>query len=247
MLVPCGPVGPPAPVNLGVRLPEKYERDMNAINHAATALAINRRWPGVPIIPVLISVQVVELLWVVLNLLGIERTELGPAVESMKDVHLVHMPYSHSLATTGALAIGVWFLFAKLFNKAQWGVALGVGVFSHTILDVLVHSHDMAIAPGIPRPLLGTGLYDIPMVALAVETLFGLLCWKYYRGSKPLLAVILVFNLGAISFYSADIPGPEVFMAGRPEWFVAFIGVHILMGLTAIWFFARSTWRVSLS
>jgi hypothetical protein len=218
---------------------------MNAINHAATALAINRRWPGVPIVPVLLSVQVVELLWVVLNLLGVERTELGPAVASMKDVHLVHMPYSHSLATTGALAVGVWFFFAKLLKKTQWGAALGVGVFSHTILDLLVHSHDMAIAPGIGQPMLGTGLYDIPMAALVVETLFGVLCWKYHQGSKTLLAVILVFNIGAISFYSADIQGPEVFMAGRPDWFVAFIGVHIVMGLAAVWLFVRSTWRNS--
>jgi hypothetical protein len=216
---------------------------MNAINHAATALAINRRWPGVPIAPVLISVQVVELLWVVLNLLGIERTELGPVVASMKDVHLVHMPYSHSLATTAAFAVGVWFFFSKLLNKAQWGAALGVGVFSHTILDLLVHSHDMAIAPGIGQPMLGTGLYDVPMVALFVETIFGVLCWKYHQGSKALLAVILVFNIGAISFYSADIPGPEVFMAERPDWFAVFIGIHIVMGLSAIWLFGRSTWR----
>ena len=220
---------------------------MNAINHAATALAINRRWPGVPIVPVLISVQVVELLWVVLNLLGIERTELGPVVTSMKDVHLVHMPYSHSLATTGALAVGVWFFFSKLLNKAHWGAALGVGVFSHTILDLLVHSHDMAIAPGIGQPMLGTGLYDVPMVALFVETIFGVLCWKYHQGSKALLAVILVFNIGAISFYSADIPGPEAFLAERPDWFAAFIGVHIFMGLAAIWLFGRSTWRKAAS
>ena len=29
---------------------------MNAINHAASALLINKRWPGVPIVPVLLSV-----------------------------------------------------------------------------------------------------------------------------------------------------------------------------------------------
>jgi hypothetical protein len=33
---------------------------MNAINHAATALLIKKKWPGVPIIPFLLSVQLVE-------------------------------------------------------------------------------------------------------------------------------------------------------------------------------------------
>lgn len=217
---------------------------MNAINHAATALAINRRWPGTPIIPVLISVQVVELLWVVLNLLGIERTELAPVVSSIKDVHLVHMPYSHSVATTGAIAVAVWLLCSKLLKKPAWGIALAVGVFSHTALDLLVHSNDMAIAPGIEHPKLGTGLYDLPQLALVVETIYGLLCWRYFQGSRALLAVILIFNFGAISFYSADIPGPEIFLVGHPNWFVCFIGAHIMMGLAAIWYFARPNWRM---
>jgi hypothetical protein len=220
---------------------------MNAINHAATALAIHRRWPGVPIVPVLISVQIVEILWVVLNLIGIERTELGPVVASMHDVHLAYMPYSHSLASTALVATAVWLFFSKLLGKPAWGLALGVGVFSHTVLDLLVHTQDMAIAPGITHPMLGTGLYDIPPLALIVETVYGLLCWRYFRGSRALLAVILAFNLGAISFYSADIPGPEAFMAGHPDWFAGFIGVHIVMGLLAIWFFARSSWHLNCS
>ena len=45
---------------------------MIAINHAATALLINKKCPGVPIIPVLLSVQLVEFLWVAFNLLGEE-------------------------------------------------------------------------------------------------------------------------------------------------------------------------------
>ena len=216
---------------------------MNAINHAATALAIHKRWPGVPIWPVLVSVQAVEVLWVVLNLLGVERTEVGPAFASMRDVHLVHMPYSHSLATTALLAAAVWWCFAKRLRKPQWGVALAVGVFSHTVLDVLVHAPDMAIAPGIASPKLGTGLYDIPMVALLVETLYGVWCWRRFEGSKALLAVILAFNVGALSFYSPDIPGPELFIAGHPLLFAGFIGAHIAMGWVAIWYFARASWR----
>lgn len=217
---------------------------MNAINHAATALAINRRWPGVPIVPVLLSVQIVEVAWVVLNLLGIERTTLGSPLASMADVHLDDMPYSHSIGTTALAAILVWFIFARLLRRPTWGMALAAGVFSHTVLDLAVHAHDMALAPGISAVKLGTGLYqDAPMLALAVETLYGLWCWFYFRGSKALLAAILVFNLGSVSFYSAALTGPEQFMTGMPVLFVCFIGVHIAMGLAAIWYFARSAWR----
>ena len=56
---------------------------MFAINHAATALLINKRFPEEPIIPLLFSVQLMELLWVALNLLGVERTTTEPSVRSV--------------------------------------------------------------------------------------------------------------------------------------------------------------------
>jgi hypothetical protein len=216
---------------------------VNAINHAATALVIHRKWPDVPIVPVLISVQLVEILWVVFNLLGIERTTTNPQVLSMSDLHLAYMPYSHSIVATSVVAAVVWLVFAKGLNKPAWGVALAVGVGSHTVLDLLVHARDIALAPGIDSPKFGTGLYDHPMLALAVETAYGSWCWYYFKGSRALLSVILIFNAGTISFYSAAIPGPEQLMAGRPKLFAGFIGLHIAAGLAAIGYFARRSWR----
>jgi hypothetical protein len=61
---------------------------MFAIDHAATALLIKRRFPEQPIVPLLISVQLMELLWAALNLLGIERTTTAPSVRSVSDIHL---------------------------------------------------------------------------------------------------------------------------------------------------------------
>jgi hypothetical protein len=68
------------------------EVSMFAVDHAATALLVKRRYPSVPLAPILISVQAMELAWVGLNYLGaavlawliIEkgfgRTALGRAV-----------------------------------------------------------------------------------------------------------------------------------------------------------------------
>lgn len=50
---------------------------MFAINHAATALIIKKEFANVPIIWLLISVQFMEMVWVLLNFLGIERTTTG--------------------------------------------------------------------------------------------------------------------------------------------------------------------------
>jgi membrane-bound metal-dependent hydrolase YbcI (DUF457 family) len=220
---------------------------MNAINHAATALLVNKKWPGVPIIPVLLSVQLVEFLWVVFNLLGIETTTTEPQVRALNDIHLAYMPYSHSIIATAVWAFLVWVVVAKLLKKPAWGLALAVAVSSHIILDLATHVHDIALAPGIESPKFGSGLYGAPLLALVVETIYGVWCWWVFRGSKALLAIIVIFNLAALSIYSAAIPGPEQLLAGHPKFFAAIIGVHIIAGLVAVGFFARSHWRSSAS
>jgi hypothetical protein len=46
---------------------------MFAIDHATTALLVKRRFPSAPMMPLLLSVQAMELAWVILNYLGVER------------------------------------------------------------------------------------------------------------------------------------------------------------------------------
>lgn len=213
---------------------------MNAINHAATALLINRKWPGVPIIPVLLSVQLVEILWVVFNLLGLEITTTEPQVRALNDIHLDHMPYSHSIAATVVLAFAVWVVVAKLLRRPTWALALAIAVSSHLVLDLATHVPDIALAPGFDSPKFGSGLYAVPFLALVVETIYGVWCWWVFRGSKALLAAIVLLNLAALSFYAPTIPGPEYLLAGHPKIFAAIIGVHIIVGWAAVGFFARS-------
>jgi len=52
---------------------------MFAINHAAAALAIKRKYPAVALIWILISVQFMEFVWVAFNLLGRESLLVGDA------------------------------------------------------------------------------------------------------------------------------------------------------------------------
>ena len=58
---------------------------MFAIDHAATALLVKRRFPSAPMMPLLLSVQAMELAWVILNYLGIERTTTESTVRTVAD------------------------------------------------------------------------------------------------------------------------------------------------------------------
>jgi hypothetical protein len=133
---------------------------MFAINHAATALIIQGKFPAVPMIWLLISVQLMELLWVLFNYPGLEKTTTESTVKSVSDIHLAFMPYSHSIASAVILGVMAWLVFAKGLRRPVVGLATSLGILSHLILDLITHAPDIAIAPGMDQAKFGLGLYE---------------------------------------------------------------------------------------
>jgi hypothetical protein len=214
---------------------------MFAVDHAATALLLKRRYPTVPIAPLLLAVQAMELAWVVLNLLGIEHTTTDPVVRSVADLHLADMPYSHSVATGLGAALAAWVLLELGLRRPLLGRAVALGIASHLALDLLTHAHDIVLWPGLASPRLGLGLYDAaPLGAFVVEMAYGIACWRIYRGGRGLLALVVLGNLANLPLLSAAVPGPEAFLAGRPQLLVTLVAAQIVvtLGLTA-WLASR--------
>ena len=208
---------------------------MFAVDHAATALLIKRRFPAVSLTPLLLSVQAMELAWVGLNYLGVERTTTEASVRSVADIHLAYMPFSHSVATAAGGALLAWLLVEKGLGRPAIARAIGIGIFSHLVLDVLTHAQDIVLWPGSPLPALGLGLYDrAPMWGFALEMAYGVICWRVYRGSRSLGAMIVLGNLANITLFSAAIPGPEQYLAGHLLILVTVIFVQIVATLALI-------------
>ena len=213
---------------------------MFAIDHAATALLVKRRFPSASMTSLLVSVQAMELAWVALNYLGIERTATESTVRSVADIHLAYMPYSHSVGTALIAALAAWLIIEKGFRRAVLGRAVGLGIISHLILDLLTHGHDIVLWPGLPSPKLGWGLYETaPFAAFIVELAYGIFCWRVYQGSRGLLALIVIGNLANLSFLSPAIPGPESYLAGRPLLLVTVVFVQIVVTLVLVGGLAR--------
>jgi hypothetical protein len=205
-----------------------------AINHAATALLLKRRYPELALASLLLSVQIMELLWALLNFLGIERTTTDRVVRDVSDIQLAHMPYSHSVATmVGAAVLAM--LLGRAVGRPRLGVAFGLGILSHLVLDLVTHNGDIPLAPVADAPKYGTYLYArLPAVAFALELGFGILCWWVFRGNRLLLAVIIAFNLANLSLFFAEVPGPEQMFAGRPLLLVAVILAQIIVTLALV-------------
>lgn len=215
---------------------------MFAVDHAATALLLKRRYSSVPMTPLLISVQAMELMWVALNYLGVEKTTTESTVRSVADIHLAYMPYSHSVVMPVAAALLTWLIIEKGFGRPALGRAVGIGIVSHLILDLVTHAHDIVLWPGLASPKLGLGLYDrAPMFGFVLELLYGVFCWWVYRGRGILLAFIVLGNLANLSFFSTTIAGPEQYFAGRPMLLVTVIFVQIVLTLVLVGVLSRRT------
>ena len=205
---------------------------MFAVDHAATALLLKRRYPSVPLAPLLLAVQAMELAWVALNYLGLERTTTAPVVRSVADIQLAFMPYSHSVATALGAAVLAWAVLEHGLGRRALGRAVGLGIASHLVLDLVTHAHDIVLAPGLAAPRLGLGLYAAaPLAAFALELAYGVACWRVYRGGRGLLALVVLGNLANLSLLSAAVPGPEALLAGRPLLLVTVIAAQIVVTL----------------
>ena len=213
---------------------------MFAINHASAALLFKKKYPAVKLVWLLISVQFVELLWVLFNYIGLESTTTEDGVKFIGDIHLSHMPFSHSILSTVILALIAFSAIKIIFNNNTWAVAVSLAISSHIILDLITHAQDLPLIFFSENIKLGSMLYTgFPYAAFLFEMLFGVFCWWYYKGSKSLLAVIVIFNLFNFTIFSPDVVGLEQFFAHSPYLLTSVIFFQIVITLYLVWLFAK--------
>ena len=139
--------------------------------HFGLAAAVKAKQPQVPLWSLMLATAWLDVLFVPLYIAGIERIEPAPGTGGTGyGEGVIYADYTHSLV--GALALGLLFgLVAAVPWGRRTGAILGAVVFSHWVLDLLVHRGDMPILPGnlgdLPR--LGFGLWQIPLAAAATE------------------------------------------------------------------------------
>ncbi len=206
---------------------------MNAMNHAITAVALKKSFDHVPLVWLLVSVQLMEMLWIALNWLGLEYITVEDEVRTIADIHLAHMPYSHSIASAVVLAAISYVAFRRT------GLAIALGILSHLVLDLITHVPDIAVVWFGWDLELGTGIYGLPLVAFAVETVYGLAIWRYVRGSIGLLVAVVVFQLGTLSAHVTWIRGLEASLANNPAMLATGIAVQIAVTLPLVWWLCR--------
>jgi membrane-bound metal-dependent hydrolase YbcI (DUF457 family) len=126
----------------------------------------------IPLWVLFIAVQWLDVVWSILVLLGIEKVRIAPGITKTSPLDLYYMPYTHSLpaAVLWSVAVGfVYFLVRRADGRAA-AVIVGAAVFSHWLLDFVVHLPDLPIYDDTLK--VGLGLWNYPAIALGLEMAF---------------------------------------------------------------------------
>lgn len=149
-----------------------------------------------------LAVQFIDVIWALFIFIGIEKAEISNAVPGTP-LNLFFMPYTHSLI--GAI---FWSIIAfiivryvpimksRSFNKA---IIIAAAVFSHWILDLLVHTSDLPL--WLNEHKIGFGLYEHAMISFSLEVILIILGCLMYIGissSKGMIGRIGVYVLIAL-------------------------------------------------
>lgn len=145
-----------------------------------------------PLSALLAATVVSDLVCGLLFITGTEQAVMHGECTKFANAHAT-MPYSHSL--TGTLVLAAIACVLGMRSSRRVGLALGLAVVSHYVLDVLSHHPDMpVIGFGVqPDQLLGTELAAFPLAHYVVELAWCLTAWALFdRTNMRLLWTILV-------------------------------------------------------
>src|SRR5260221_5300903 len=114
--------------------------------HLASALAMKAREPRAPTWALVLGVGVLDVLFGIFVPLGIEKATVTPGVSPGFRLDFIDWSHSFAMSLVWALLFGalVYFIWRKSAVVALW---CAVAVFSHFVLDLLMHPGDLALWP----------------------------------------------------------------------------------------------------
>ena len=143
------------------------------VGHYGPALAAKSAAKDAPLWLFVVAAQFLDYLWASFILTGVEHARIVPGFAAMSVLDLYDMPWTHSLAMALVWSV-IFALLARLVLQIRSALALALlaaTVFSHWLLDLVVHLEDLPLWPGGPK--YGFGAWRDPALTIALE--FGAL------------------------------------------------------------------------
>ncbi len=167
------------------------------VGHYGVAFAVKTERNKIPLWVLFVAVQLLDFLWAPFVLLGIEKVRFVPGITATNALDLYYMPYTHSLV--GAL---FWSAVAFAIYKIGWrnvasnsaALLVGFAVFSHWLLDLIVHRPDLPIYDDTLK--VGFGLWNYRGIEFVLEIgilLLGAVLYLKRNGAIARKIGIIIF------------------------------------------------------
>jgi len=149
------------------------------VGHYSVAFAAESERNKIPLWVLFVAVQFLDYIWATLVLLGIEKLRVIKGFTAGNMLDSYYHPYSHSL-----IAAVLWSSVAAISYKPFCGslgysyrksaaFIVGLAVFSHWILDLVVHPRDLPIYDNTLKVGFGLWNYRDPEFALEIALVAG--------------------------------------------------------------------------
>jgi hypothetical protein len=179
------------------------------VGHYGASFAAKRVERSVPLWVLFIAVQFLDVLWAPFVLLGIEKVRIVPGFTATNPLDLYYMPYTHSLVAAVLWSCAAGVLYQVVARPPRWqpGFVTGSAVFSHWVLDFIVHRPDLPLYGNSAK--VGLGLWNAPALAFGLEAalLFGGM-WLCVRRRTPRALGTMLFGVAALGIEAYIFFGP---------------------------------------
>jgi hypothetical protein len=178
------------------------------VGHYGVAFAVETERNKIPLWVLFVAVQLLDFLWAPLVLLGIEKVRFVPGITATNALDLYYMPYTHSLI--GAL---FWSAVAFAIYKIGWrniasnsaALLVGFAVFSHWLLDLIVHRPDLAIYDDTLK--VGFGLWNHRGIEFVLEIgilVFGMIVYLKRNNAIARKIGIIIFTAALVLIQTSN-------------------------------------------
>lgn len=182
------------------------------LGHFAVGFASVRVAPRAPL-PALIAAPILlDLLWPIGLLTGLESVRVVPGITAVVPLDLHDYPYTHSLAMAVVWSVLFAVGYLAVSRDRRGALVIGLAVASHWLLDVVTHIPDLPLYPGAAdhvglglwRSLPGTLAIEIPLFVAGVG-LYATATRPRSRGGSIALWSLVAFLVVA---YGSSLGGP---------------------------------------
>jgi hypothetical protein len=167
------------------------------VGHYGVAFAVKTERNKIPLWVLFVAVQLLDFLWAPFVLLGIEKVRFVPGITATNALDLYYMPYTHSLLGAlfwSAASFGIYKIGWRSIASNSAALLVGFAVFSHWLLDLIVHRPDLPIYDDTLK--VGFGLWNHRGIEFVLEIgilVFGAVLYLKHNGAIARKIGIIIF------------------------------------------------------